>query len=325
MKRRSLFLLMAALFLSVFGCALPQSGEAPAAPEEGVVRIGDTVYATIHDAVEHASNGDTLVLLKDIEINRTVEIRGKEITLIPEGNRTILRCPAFRKELFYIAEDGGLHLEGQKGELIIDGNKENVASIIWEKMTKGEPLLRKKVRSLIKNDGETLLIEKITLCNNKAYGCSGGAIWNSGTLVLDGGIIQNNETDIEGGGVYNDKGGTVVIKKGEIIKNSVNGRGLSFILSHKTIQLSRGGGISNCGNIVIEDGEILRNQCCDRGGGIFNGSTGTCIVKKVRILENKGNQGGGICTHRDGTVQFQGGEIKGNSANWGKDYYVYES
>lgn len=321
MKRRSLFLLMAALVLGVFGCALPQSGETPAAPEEGVVRIGDTAYTTIHDAVEHAGNGDTLVLLKDIEIDRTVEIQGKEITLIPEGNRTILRCPTFREELFYIAVDGRLQLEGQKGELIIDGNGEKAKEALFQCETSLPPgprlyqrskntLKEKGIHSIIKNEGVLSIKKKVILCNNIALFQSGGAVWNNGEFILDRGVIQNNEADYGGGGIYNEEKGKLTIKSGKILKNKINFKP-AMLLTYT--RFDEGGGINNSGLCILKGGVITENVATE-GGGVINYGNGKIIISNAQISNNEGIFGGGIYNTGNGILKILGGDIIYNKA-----------
>lgn len=308
MKCLYLFLIIS---LSLLCCTLPEQEEISPISEEAVVRIGDTVYATIHDAVEHAGNGDTLVLLKDIEIDRTVEIRGKEITLIPKGNRTILRCPAFRKELFHIAEDGELYLESRSGELIIDGNKEKVKEKIsvLEREVIEEIIKRTGIESLIKNEGAFTITGKITLCNNSAPRHNGGAIYNNGQFTMSGGLIQENLSDLEGGGIFNDKDGKVTIDGGELSKNLANPWRSPLCTDYF------GGGISNLGLCIIRKGIIRKNFAALAGGGISNQEGGVLIINYCEIYSNKSSTGGGV--YNDGDIQIENGEIYNNRGNEG--------
>lgn len=356
MEKRSLLLLRFSLAVSIAlnftGCGnvLSMSDFASAGP---VVRIGDTVYATIHDAVEHASNGDTLVLLKDIEIDRTVEIRGKEITLIPEGNRTILRCSTFREELFYIAENGGLHLEGKDGKLTVDGNKEktrealNVSSITTIFQC-DEETLKKGIESLIKNEGQLSISDGVVLCNNEASFHNGGGIWNNGKFTMDGGCIRNNDTNFDGGGAYNGEKGTVFMNNGNIKKNKsvflvygsyrrdifrnfYYGGGVynegKYIIKYGIISENKscyaGGGIANRkeGELFFEDGEIYKNECNNRGGGIYNCGRKLCITGGRIHHNNSHMEGGGIWGAWKREYENSGGKIFKNEARIKKDIY----
>ena len=107
---------------------------------------------------------------------------------------------------------------------------------------------------------------------------NGGGICNHGTLVFEGGTIENckalHNTYGGGGGIFND---------------GLNGSKAALTL--------RGG--------------LIRNNEARNGGGVYNGSSGTLVIEKktaiknkkeiitnVKITENKaGSLGGGICNN----------------------------
>lgn len=279
MGKSGSFSLITIMILEIIGCTSPRSEEEiPVTSEEAVVRIGQITYASLHDAVEHANDGDLLVLLKDIEIGQTVEIRGKRLTLIPDGDRTIRRYPTFFKELFYIAGDGTLFLndktlyQQKRGRLTIDGNRSWVEEIL--QLKSGMTAEELEIGSLIKNEGllavmpsgsdNVVVVHNIILQNNMAFGHNGGAIQNEGQFEMEGGIIQNNTSNSQGGGIYNGENGIFFMWGGIIRDNRATS--ISAFIDEACV----GGGISNHGICVIKSGEIVRNKAGGAGGGIYN-------------------------------------------------------
>lgn len=77
-------------------------------PQNCSVRIDQTYYSTLLDAVRNSKNGDTLSILKSMEINEEIRVEGKSITIQPEGDIILLRGYYHGRNLFYIAEDASL-------------------------------------------------------------------------------------------------------------------------------------------------------------------------------------------------------------------------
>ncbi|MBK9053063.1 MAG: hypothetical protein IPL78_19775 [Chloroflexi bacterium] len=116
----------------------------------------------------------------------------------------------------------------------------------------------------------------------------GGAIYSAspGTLRLENVVISNNNTVMEGGGIY-----------------LTNGR---LIITNSTISgntARSGGGLYNAGElsplgipsrVEISDSTISGNSA-DSGGGIYNTHEGTLTLTDVTFSENSsGDYGGGI-------------------------------
>jgi hypothetical protein len=124
----------------------------------------------------------------------------------------------------------------------------------------------------------------------------GGGILTAGTVTMDDGIIDNNRTDMQGGGVYVAPDGFFHMYKGEITNNK------AFYTN-----IHSGGGVIIAGGTFItanhddnDPGEkIIRDNFGSANGGAF-------VVRKRHI--NHYNAAG-VLTIADGTV------ITGNSAN----------
>ena len=132
----------------------------------------------------------------------------------------------------------------------------------------------------------------------------GGAIYNLGTLTINGGVIQNCTT-IDGWGrgtIYN--GGTMTINNGIIQNNKAcyggaiyNINGWYVTINSGTIQNNYamhrsydddgvGGGIANYGNLDINGGSITGNTCDRNGGGIWMANTGSLYMKGNTIIRD---------------------------------------
>jgi hypothetical protein len=98
-------------------------------------------------------------------------------------------------------------------------------------------------------DTAKLTVNRVDIKGNHASH-DGAGIYNSGaTLVIDGGLITENEGEV-GGGVLNDVG-TLIMKSGTITKN---------------IAKQRGGGVANIGEIDIRGGNVVDNV----GGNFYD-------------------------------------------------------
>jgi len=72
---------------------------------------------------------------------------------------------------------------------------------------------------------------------------------------------------------------------------------------------TEGGGISNNGTLLVRDSGVDGNTAPARGGGIYNGETGTAILTGCTVIGNSAATGpgvfndGGAMIVRDCTIQ----------------------
>lgn len=150
---------------------------------------------------------------------------------------------------------------------------------------------------------------------------SGGAIANSGTLLIAQSEIRDNAGDW-GGGVFNDQGEVAIIDTAIYRNEYQNGYGGGLYNSAlMTVENSRidnntglddygghGAGVTNLGLLTIRNSTIRNNRArSDRdfvqqstGGGIFN--IGTVQLEGSTVSGNAAFHGGGIVN--GGTVQY---------------------
>ncbi|MEO1560381.1 MAG: hypothetical protein AAFS12_12370, partial [Cyanobacteria bacterium J06632_19] len=119
------------------------------------------------------------------------------------------------------------------------------------------------------------------------------------TATLDGFIIQDGNSNDDGGGVYND--GNLTLKN---------------VVIRYNLATDSGGGIFNNGELTIVDSSItdnfsVGNSSTSGGGGLINVGTYANISNSV-FYGNGANQGGGI--RNDTNLQFNSSTVIGNTA-----------
>jgi hypothetical protein len=170
----------------------------------------------------------------------------------------------------------------------------------------------------------TMILRDSTVSENGTFG-SGGGIVNSGTLLLQGSAVSNNAAFNTGGGIANY--GTMILRDSAVSNNLAvsdggggiyNGAAGTTTMSNSTVSGNRaifggspadGGGILNLGTLSLRDTTVSGNDAINRGGGIYNGATGSGTLTKSTVTGNTAPIGpgiyndGGTITLRDSTVQ----------------------
>jgi hypothetical protein len=139
----------------------------------------------------------------------------------------------------------------------------------------------------------------ITLINDLITGNRGGAVSNSGVMVVKGCTITGNQGDVMGG-IINDSGANLTVTNTTIANNS----GIYYT-----------GGVYNAG-VATLTGDTISGNTGVYGGGIGNYPTGTLTVTNTTIANNTATRvGGGIDTA--GVATFIGDTISGNTGIYG--------
>ena len=155
-----------------------------------------------------------------------------------------------------------------------------------------------------------------TICNNNSTYGGGVYIFSTGALEMFGGKISENEASY-GGGVCGD--GQKVTMKGGIISNNTsreNGGGVylargTFEMSGGTItkntsKMLGGGGVYNAAGTFNMSGgaAIIDNTSTSSGGGVYN-ATGTFNMSGGEIKENKSDtKGGGVYNESNSSAKI---------------------
>ncbi len=130
------------------------------------------------------------------------------------------------------------------------------------------------------------------------------------TVLVSGGLIQNNEAFNSGGGIWNSGAAELTIENGTQIINN-------FALGASST--SGGGGIfSDGGTLTIRDAFIGDNQstgAAARGGGIFS-TGGNLTISGSTISGNQAQRSGGGIEVTIGNVLITGSSINSNEAGY---------
>jgi hypothetical protein len=153
----------------------------------------------------------------------------------------------------------------------------------------------------------TVSISNLTLRNGNGTGNfdDGGAVYNRSTLTLTNTVISGNTADSEGGGLFNEFGGTLTLVNSTVSGNSTpagccagleTGGTLNLVnttVSGNTASFASGaGGIGVFGPTSLINSTITGNSApAGPGGGISVGSFSTVTLKNTLIANNTAASG----------------------------------
>ena len=156
----------------------------------------------------------------------------------------------------------------------------------------------------ISNAG-TITLTQTTLAANVAT--QAGAIENQGTLLVEQGVIRDNEAWGGGGGIHNFNGAVSALRS--VIAGNRAG--------------SDGGGIWNNGSLALSITNLFRNEAdadgdgFGAGGGIYSdGATSRVALTDTAIISNTAQDGGGLCS-LDGILTIHAGQVSENLSGGG--------
>jgi hypothetical protein len=185
-----------------------------------VARISGAYYNTLNEAIAAVNEPDgevTITLLANIAIDTPINIdANKQIKLVSSnGGQTITRggWGNIVSSLFTVAPGASLTLEGGEiAPLVIDGGKNN--GLMAE-------------AALITTEGLLTMNSGVTLQGNTNTTGNGGGVLVSGSggnFIMTGGRIQDN-TALDGGGVYVSEGAAAMSGAALISGNKASGNG----------------------------------------------------------------------------------------------------
>ncbi|HEX9189711.1 MAG TPA: right-handed parallel beta-helix repeat-containing protein [Vicinamibacteria bacterium] len=160
-------------------------------------------------------------------------------------------------------------------------------------------------RHFINPAGSTLVLNKLSV-RNANLGSGGGvagAVLNAGSFVAWQVEFKDNQTDGEGGALFNMQGSAALLFQSSFFRNTaVNGGAIGnggYLVVDQVSFLANeavnGGAISNGGEqaLVTLARSVLRdNQASSRGGAIFNNGGGLS-VKTTSVVSNSATVAGG--------------------------------
>ena len=189
----------------------------------------------------------------------------------------------------------------------------------------------------------TATINNSTFVNNahNAYTVrgidDGGAIFNTGRLVVNRSVFSDNSVFTDGGGgAIANHGGTLIVRGSDFTRNSAhyggaieNILGGSVTVTNSLFDSNRGfeggallGGFDNAdsspSSALVSRSTFVRNH--GTWGGAIEQFAGTIRVEHSTISENVASQGGGV-TGAQAELTFVNSEISSNWADFGGGFY----
>ena len=277
----------------------PTESETPTKPEapKNAAKIGENEYPTVAAAIAAADGSESIVLLRDVTENITIN---KSLTL----------------------NLGGFTLTGTGTETVVKISGENLNIIVKDgTITGGSTDYGGGVN--IQNVAGTVTLDNCTITKNEASNAGGGIyIASSGTVKIKNGKITENTATNSGAGIYvtcgvdrNKDGNLSCVLDGVMIETNTSN--------------STGGGIVASGNhpdaamvtVEMEDGTSISHNTAKTsldgygGGGVYiTGSATRFIMNGGTISDNEALCGAGIhSATRDG-LEINGGSIVDNVA-----------
>ena len=191
-------------------------------------RIGDIQYEELEEAFANAQAGDTIIVLKDCGVSKTLEVTADNITLKSEDAEnpvTIRREEEFAGKSY--ARDAGNVLVGISSgslatqDIILDGgavlDKDfNNTGQVWD-----SPLIYVKgsyamgAGTVLQNNYNTDYSESADSSRSVRTAGAVDVAWDA-SMTMDGGLIQDCYTLGAGGGIQSAKTAEVTITSGTI-------------------------------------------------------------------------------------------------------------
>lgn len=306
--------------------ALQELGE-----ENQIAAFSEEETLTVTDLTEliSALNNENC---KKIVVNGSFDVTQKltvnrELTIYGGTSGVTLNRGAKGINLFYVESSGKLTLEN----ITIDGKKGTYQNC----------------NPLIYTIG-TLTLEKDAVLQNNHAQYAGSAIQAmGGSLIMNGGFIQDNETAHNGGGIYLGQDAKFKMTGGTIQRNTGDGGGgidaqCQVTMNGGTIQNNTatrcGGGIMlNRSGVGLEmsGGSITGNHAkassssdSGNGGGVYANTGAKLTLSNGASIENNTAEknGGGVYAYSSATLTLNGGTIAKNKAGvYGGGVYAYSS
>ena len=170
------------------------------------------------------------------------------------------------------------------------------------------------------SSSSTAELTDCTLENNSSQ-ANGGGLFNDGTANLTNCTIENNGAH-DGGGIGNV--GTITVTDCKVNGNTVGGGGAGIWSSGnatlvrtefaKNINSINGGGITNHKDMTISECTVSGNTVSNMGGGVFIDTDGKTVIDSNTIINaNSAKTGGGIYLKK-GDLTIAGATFMDNTA-----------
>lgn len=287
-------------------------------------RIGDTNYEELEEAFANAQAGDTIIVLKDCSVSKTLEVTADNVTLKSEDAEnpvTVRREEEFNGKKY--AKDAGNVLVGISSgslatqDIILDGGAVldenfNNSGQVWD-----SPLIYVKgsyamgAGTILQNNYNTDYSESVDSTRSVRTAGAVDVAWDA-SMAMDGGLIQDCYTLGAGGGIQSGKTAEVTITSGTIRHcAAVWGGALGLTGPSEVADMvlsgnhsdSTGGAVWSTLSLIMTDCVIKNNSSDYDGGGVYMSTGNQAKLIRCTITENKAPRGSAIQTGQgEGTL-----------------------
>ena len=312
----------------------PAESENPTKPEapKNAAKIGEDEYPTVADAIAAADGSESIVLLRDvtenITINKSLTLDLSKFTLTGDADAAVVTISGDKPQ---VTVQNGTVTGGRNpqngGGFAIDN-----AVVQLEDLTiTGNEAVGGNGNGEVGGGGiyashADVSMRIVTVSENSVTGSSsdgGGILVRYGSLTMDGCHVERNTAPDCGGGM--------------ILRHSVLNAAKSFF-ENNTAKFGAGiyfgdtpneaeEGCSGEHNHLITDSTISGNTVLDPengiGGGMYVGITSNLTLRNSKLLNNDGaTQGGAIVAYSAGTIELDRVSVSENTAQSGAGIYT---
>lgn len=305
--------------------------------QEGVAQIGDVYYATLPDAVQNAAAGQTITLLRNVQLSDAISVDRDLTIAAPSGSAiTISRAEGYTGALF-TQTDGVLTLGESKsdnaGSLVLDGG---AAWMVDQVVTDAEG------NAVLNEQGEEKkeAVEASSPAVPEAYDANEAAeaaliTVTKGTFCLqETATLQNNHSKADGGAIATQAGEDARISLyGKMVNNATDGNGGAFcgnshLTVYETSEITGNYAAGNGGALTLYSegvadsirGSFTGNAAKGNGGALWLDSQAN--IEDGTFLGNRADKGGALyaaASEESHTIRISGGTFTGNEARTGAD------
>ena len=298
----------------------PTESETPTKPEtpKSAAKIGEKAYPTVADAIADAQQDDTIVLLRDvtenITINKSLTLDLGGFTLSGDVDAAVVTISGDETQ---VTVQNGTVTGGRNPQ---DGGGFAIDNAVVQ------------LKDLSITDNETVggngevggggiyasyadvSMQNVTVSENSVTGSSsdgGGILVRYGSLTMDGCHVERNTAP--------DCGGGMILRHSELnaansfFENNTAPQGAGIYFNDASGDAEKG--CSGKHEHLITGSTISGNTASNIGGGMYVGTISNLTLRNSKLLKNDGtSQGGAIVAYSAGTIELDGVSISENKA-----------
>ena len=300
----------------------PTESETPTKPEtpKSAAKIGEKAYPTVADAIADAQQDDTIVLLRDvtenITINKSLTLDLGGFTLSGDVDAAVVTISGDETQ---VTVQNGTVTGGRNpqdgGGFAIDNAVVQLKDLsITDNETVGGNGNGEVGGGGIYASYADVSMQNVTVSENSVTGSSsdgGGILVRYGSLTMDGCHVERNTAP--------DCGGGMILRHSELnaansfFENNTAPQGAGIYFNDASGDAEKG--CSGKHEHLITGSTISGNTASNIGGGMYVGTISNLTLRNSKLLKNDGaSQGGAIVAYSAGTIELDGVSISENKA-----------